>query len=464
MQKLIHLSFFFLLLMPGFTAAQNTIGGVQTLVPEAEVKRQSQFLNAERERLLGRWDKALEAYKEIVFEFPDNDAAWYGLARTWSAKDDAVNAVNAIAQAVKLSPENQWYILYQADLYERNGRNRDALETYEAIVRKFPENPEYHEKLAYLALLNEDPRRALKALDKLESLRGITAKSTAQKHLIYKGLGDMKKAAEVYVKLVNAYPDNPDYRHQLADFYEQSGDSAAARKVWEETLLKFPDDPLARISLAQATGGTDAQYLASVKPLFADPKVGIDAKIKDLMPFLARLESGKDPSLGARLTELGSILEKTHPDEAKAWSVSGDILYLSGNDAVALEKYKRCIQLNAGVFSVWRNTLTILESRKNFSEMMDIAEKALDLFPNQPEAYLMYGIAANRLNRFDEAIAQLNQAVLMTGNNASLRARVLECAGDAWLGKGNREKARDSYRKALENGENPELQKKLNGL
>ncbi|MFM8485948.1 MAG: tetratricopeptide repeat protein, partial [Bacteroidota bacterium] len=104
--------------------------------------------------------------------------------RTWSAKDDVVNAANAIAQAVKLSPENQWYILYQADLYERNGRNRDALETYEAIVRKFPDNPEYHEKLAYLALLNEDPRRALKALDKLESLQGITAKSTAQKHLI----------------------------------------------------------------------------------------------------------------------------------------------------------------------------------------------------------------------------------------------------------------------------------------
>lgn len=119
MQKLFILSIFSLLLLPGIALAQNTIGGVQTLVPEAEVKRQSQFLNAERERLLGRWDKALEAYKEIVFEYPDNDAAWYGLARTWSAKDDVVNAANAIAQAVKLSPENQWYILYQADLYEK---------------------------------------------------------------------------------------------------------------------------------------------------------------------------------------------------------------------------------------------------------------------------------------------------------------------------------------------------------
>lgn len=464
MQKLIRLSFFFLLLLSGMAGAQNTVGGVQTLVPEAEVKRQSQFLNAERERLLGRWNKALEAYKEIVFDYPDNDAAWYGLARTYSATDDVVNAANAIAQAVRLSPENQWYILYQADLFEKNGRNRDALDIYEAIVRKFPENPEYHEKLAYLALLNEDPKRALKALDKLESLQGISEKSTAQKHLIYKGLGDLKKAGEVYVKLVNTYPDNARYRYQLADFYEQSGDKTAARKVWEETLQRFPDDPLARISLAQATGGTDAQYLASVKPLFGDPKVSIDAKIKDLMPFLSRLESGKEPSIVAGMLELGAILEKTHPDEAKAWSVSADILYLSGKDADALEKYKRCIQLNAGVFSVWKNALTILDNQKNFPEMMDIAEKALDLFPNQPEAYLMYGMAANGLKKYDEALGQLNQAVLMTGNNVLLRARVLECTGDAWLGKGNRDKARESYRKVLEIDNNPDIQRKLNGL
>jgi tetratricopeptide (TPR) repeat protein len=201
-----------------------------------------------------------------------------------------------------------------------------------------------------------------------------------------------------------------------------------------------------------------------VKPLFGDPKVSVDAKIKDLMPFLSRLESGKDPSLVAGMLELGTILEKTHPDEAKAWSVSADILYLAGKDADALERYKRCIQLNAGVFSVWKNALTILDNQKNYPEMMDIAEKALDLFPNQPEAYLMYGMAANGLKKYDDALGQLNQAVLMTGNNALLRARVLECTGDAWLGKGNRDKARESYRKALEIDNNPEIQRKLNGL
>ena len=76
----------------------------------------------------------------------------------------------------------------------------------------------------------------------------------------------------------------------------------------------------------------------------------------------------------------------------------------------------------------------------------------------------MYGMAANGLKKYDDALGQLNQAVLMTGNNALLRARVLECTGDAWLGKGNRDKARESYRKALEIDNNPEIQRKLNGL
>ena len=45
-------------------SAQNTIGGKKVIVPEEEVERQSLFLTAERERMLGRWDKALDAYKK----------------------------------------------------------------------------------------------------------------------------------------------------------------------------------------------------------------------------------------------------------------------------------------------------------------------------------------------------------------------------------------------------------------
>jgi tetratricopeptide (TPR) repeat protein len=444
--------------------AQNTIGGVKVTVPEAEVKRQSQFLDAERERLLGRWEKAIDAYKAIVFDYPENDAAWYGLARSYAATNDWVNAFESIGKALAASPENQWYAIYQAELFEKNGRNKDALLTYDNLIKRFPQTPEFYEKQAYLALLNEDPKKAIKSLEKLEQIQGITEKNIAQKHLIYVGMGDNKKAAEEYKKLVNARPNEPEYRYQLANFYERIGDKAAARKVWEETLQKFPDDPLARLALVEQSGNSDVQYLNSLKPLFADPKVGIDAKIKELAPFLGKLSAGKDPGIIPAMTELGIQLEKTHPDEAKAWSASGDIFYLSNRNAEALERYRQCMKLNAGVFAVWDNALRILQDQKNYPEMSRVAEKAMDLFPNQAQAYLYYAIAANQQQQFGDALNQLNQALLMTTNNPAFRAEILDQTGEAYLGKGDKEKARDAWKKAFELSKNPVYEKKLNAL
>jgi tetratricopeptide (TPR) repeat protein len=441
--------------------AQNTIGGVKAIVPESEVKRQSAFLTAERERLLGRWDKALEAYKAFLFENPDYDAAWYGLARTYVATNDMVNAQDALGKAVEKAPDNQWYLLYQADLYEKNGRNKDALATYEILVKRFPETAEFYEKLAYLAVLTEDPKRGIKALDKVEQIRGINAENTAKKHLIYVGLGDNKKAAEEFRKLANAYPNNVRYRYELADFYERIGDKNNARKTWEEVARIDPDDAMAKIALAEQAG-SDAQYLASIQPPIADPAVSIDTKIKELAPFLNKIAAGNDPALTENMLKLGSLLEKAHPEDPKAWSISGDMLYLANRNNEALEKYKRCIQLNASVFSVWDNSLNILLEQKNYAETLKLAEQAMDAFPNQPKAYIHYASAAIMTGKLDDALNQLQQAQLMTGNSPLLRAEVLELSGDAYLGKGDKNKAKDLWLKAFDISKNPALQEKIN--
>ena len=103
-------------------SAQNTIGGNKVIVPEAEVARQSQFLEAEKERLLAHYDKAIERYEKFVYDNPQADAAWYGLARSYVAKEDYVKADEAIEKSVKIAPQNQWYLIQQADIFVKTGR------------------------------------------------------------------------------------------------------------------------------------------------------------------------------------------------------------------------------------------------------------------------------------------------------------------------------------------------------
>lgn len=441
-----------ILFLPAVLLAQNTIGGVKTSIPEAEVKRQSQFLMAERERLLNHQDKALELYKKFTYDNPDVDAGWYGLARTHTSLKDLPNALLAIEKAVLLAPDNQWYSIYQADLLEKVGRLSDAVTVYESLIKRFPETPEFYERLAYLCLQNEDPKRALKALDKWENLVGVTEEIVFKKHVVYVGLGDIKKAAAEYKKLVDAYPDEVKYRVELAGYYDKIGDKTNARLAYEEVLRRDPENSVARMALAGSQGNSDVAKLAAMRPLFDDPKVSIDEKVKAIMPYFQKLGNTQDPALVQSLLDLAVLLEKHHADDAKAWSLSGDLFYHSNRPTEALDRYRQCIKLNPTVFAVWDNTLTLLAGQKLYDELFQTAERAMDAFPNQPKAYYYYGAAANIKGRSDDALAQLEQGLLMTSNSLGLRLDILDQIGLALIGKKDFAGAIARYQQTLPKG------------
>lgn len=438
---------------PVLAEAQNTIGGQAKIVPEAEADRQSLFVDAERERILGHLDKAVGAYKKFTYDNPDNGAAWYGLSRCYYAQNDLANALDAIGRAVALEPENEWYVIFQADIFEKNGRLKDAVKTYEMLSKQHPQTLEFLNHLAYLQVLDANPQEGLRTLDNIEKLTGVEEETSFEKHMIYVGMGDDKKAAAELRKLADTYPLRIEYRHKLASFYDTMGDKANAKKVYEEILRLDPNDKIARLGVLQKDkNSSDAAYLASLKPLFGDPKISIDAKIKEVLPYFPKLDAGTDTSMIRNLLDLGLLVEKTHATDPKAWSLSGDLLYHANRSAEALEKYRTCIRLSPNVFSVWENALEILAEQKNFDETLRLAGQAIDAFPNQPRVYYYYGVAAIEKGRFDDALSQLEQAVLMSGNNIALRLDLIDQIGLALLGKKDVPGALKRFEQALPKG------------
>ncbi|MEO6758865.1 MAG: tetratricopeptide repeat protein, partial [Saprospiraceae bacterium] len=260
--------------------AQNTIGGTASIIPEAEVIRQSNFVGAEGERLLEHWDKAIELYQNFVYKNDGYDAAWYGLARAFVGKKEYSAALNAIAKAVALAPDNEWYRVEQAELYEKTDRPKDAALVYADLTKRFPRSIPFYQKLAYFSVLSGDPKGGLKALDRLEQLGGYNQEIADKRHVIYVALGDDKKAAAEWQRLVDAHPGEMKYRYRLAEFYTAAKDPGNARRVYEEILRREPNDPVAKLAmLQQGKSSSDAAYLASLQPAFADPLVAIDAKI-----------------------------------------------------------------------------------------------------------------------------------------------------------------------------------------
>ena len=437
--------------LPAF--AQNTIGGEKKEVSQEEVMRQSNFLDAEGQRMLGRYDQAIELYKKFLYNNESIDAAWYGLARSYTAKKEYGSALDAIAKAIKLAPDNRWYYLHKADIYEKNGQIALAADVYEQLTKAFPKTPEFYERLAYLSVLSENPKRGLKALDQLEAITGISELTASRKHLIYVALGDSKKAVNELRRLADAYPSNTDHQRRLAKFFTEIGDHPAAKLVWENILRQHPTDTEAQLALLEkGKSNSDAAYLQSLLPVFKDPSVAIDLKIKELAPYFNKIDAATPAATLTAVFDLGAALETVHKDDPKAWSVAGDLYYLAGKDQEALARYRKCIALKPRAFSVWDNTLTILNDQKQYTEITTLSEQAMDAFPNQPKAYYWYGVATNASNRPSDALPILEQAALMCGNNIALLLDVTDQIGMAHLVQKNPDAAIARFEKVMAKG------------
>lgn len=88
-----------LLLAACAATAQNTLDGAANRIPEEEVVRQSDFITAETQRILGRYEKAIELHEKFLRENPNHSAAWHGLARAHHQNKDLASAIAAMQKA-----------------------------------------------------------------------------------------------------------------------------------------------------------------------------------------------------------------------------------------------------------------------------------------------------------------------------------------------------------------------------
>ncbi len=406
--------------------ASLTLGAQEELsTPEAS-KIAELFIDGNREKLLGNWEKAVVKFKEVLEKDPKNDAAAYELARVYEALKDTDKALVSAKNAVEWNPGNPWYKYHLAELYQKLDRDKDAAELYGQLVKADPHNEGYYFKWAYHLVRASLPAEAIKVYDQLEKMIGINEETTRHKQTLYLGMGEYKKAGKEVQELIERFPNNVGYRHLLATFYDQTNEKEKATATYQEILKLDPNDARAKIALADDSKGIDdLKFLNSLRPVFEDPSTDIDTKIKEIIPYVTRLAETNDKSLGNSLLALTSLLATVHPNVAKSHSVLGDVYYHSGQPDKALEEYKRCIELDHNVWAVWEQVLFIYFDKKDYQNLVKTSEAALDLFPSQATAYYFNGIGYNGLHKPNDALSTLQQAIVMTAKNPPLRFNVL---------------------------------------
>ena len=432
---------------------------------ETDVKHQEKFIEAMREKVLENYDKAQKLLEELLLDDPKNAAAQFMLAEVEIALKQPAPAMGHARAAFEAEPDNVTYGDTYAKFLEAQGSYKEAGMVYAQLVRSHPIEKRLYLQQGLEYIKAGKPDEALKAFNALEAKMGVSEESAKRKHLLFAAEGKEKPAIEELKKLVAKYPRTLSYRHDLATYYAQIGQRAQAEQTYHEILAIDPSDTRATFALANkeertttttaanpATNEGNTVPLTSLKATFARADIDADYKIKQLAPYLRQLDVASPANAATLLDDLldcTAILARTHPADAGALILHADILNRTGQKETALEEYVRAAAVDKKRFYPWQYILLLNAELKHIDALLDASNRALDLFPTQPLVLYMNGVANYQKGQYPAAADAFEQALPMTGKNATMRLDTYHQLGRTYTALRQYDKATAAYTEAL---------------
>jgi len=438
-----------LLLFGGIFFSFNALG--QKTYSEEEVNTEKIFIEASQEKILGNYENAVDLYNEVLKRDKDNHAAAYELARMYDVLDENDKAEKAIKLAIKLDKSNEWYQSFLADHYQKLNNDKEAANVFGNLVKQYPNNKYFYQKQAYFLVRSKNIPDAIKIFDRIEAKFGLTEELIEKKHSLYLGLGKQKKATRELQKLTNTFPTNIEYHYMLANHFQRIGKNEKAKEIFQKILILDPKDAQANIALASSNNGeeSNAIFLSTLKPIFQQEDVDIDLKIKEMIPYIQKVANTGNKKLADAVIELAQILTDVHPNNAKSFSVYGDLLNHSERPKEALVKYMQTLKLDNSVFTVWEQVMYLNLELNDFDALLKTSNEALDLFPNKAKAYYLNGIANSEKRNYTDAIDGFQQALMMSAKNNRMRADIHGRLGEVYHNSKKYTQSDKNFEKAL---------------
>jgi tetratricopeptide (TPR) repeat protein len=407
------------------------------------------FLNANKEKMLGNFDLATGLYAQCIKINPKEAAPYYDIATIYTYQNKLSQATDFARQAYVLNKENIWYGLLYAELLAQTGQFQKSIDVFSDIVKRNPTKIEVIMELGNIQEQMQQYDNAIKTYNQAEQITGISEETSLSKQRVYLKQNKLNKAIEETKKLADAIPQEPRYRLMLAELYDNNKDSEKAFEIYSEALKTDPENPYILLSLADYHHKRKeyAKAFGFLRTAYANPDMDIDNKIKILLSFYMSSEGNEE--LNKEVYSLFEILIAAHPTDGKAYSVYGDFLYRDQKLPEAREQFKKALDYSSDKFAIWNQVIILDSELQEWEAMEKNSEKALEIFPTQPNFYLFNGLAKIQLKKYKEAVEKLELGAALVVDNTQLSSQFFSNLGDAYHRMNKHKESDASYEKAL---------------
>jgi tetratricopeptide (TPR) repeat protein len=379
------------------------------------------FIDANKAKLLGEYEQAVKMF-ELCIKIDNSQAApYYELGNLYMHFGEYESAEEFAQKAAKIDPGNFYYRLLYAEILKNNLQFDKVIHEYESIISDFPSKIDIYVDLALIYETKKDYAKAIDAYDRLEKNLGINEEVKLKKQYLYLKMGSVDKAAKETEELIAFQPDNVQYYLLLAEIYYANGQDDKALKVFKRAADLFPDNSYVHLSLSEfyRSKGQFEKALGHLKIAFADPSLNVDEKVKSILSYFDLAD--KERAYRQDIDDLGQILLKAHPNDARVLTLNGDIQMNQSNPKKARKYFMKAVQIDNSRYPIW-NQLLILEADLDLFDTLAMhSQEAIDLFPNQPVCYYFLGYANSRMNKHEAAAESYTLGVNLVIDNNALR-------------------------------------------
>lgn len=442
-----------LLFLNGYDSFSQVIERTKT---EAEVNIEEKFADAQREMLIGKIDKAIAIYEELYKENRTSSGVAFELAKAYSQKNDFYAVEKYAKVAIANDATNPWLLSFYANYLKNNNRPGSAAEYYTKLITLQPKNVENYRLLAQCHMAQNKVNDAIGAYNLQELHLGPSMEIYQARFDLYDKENNLEGALAQIDHLIKKYPKEKAFLKAKARTLTRNNKMAEAMALYQKVLEIDAEDTDANLAmLAKADDTSKPQaYLMALLPIITNQSVDIDAKIKELMPYVRNLDNGNNTEVRSALMELANKLVLTHPTEAKAYALQGDILWNAGDVEGAVDKFEKTIKLNDKNFAIWDQLMLIYHETMEYEKLYQLCNQALDLYPNQASVYYFLSLASSHKNIVTEAISAAEEGSLVCGGNKINLSRIKTAMAKALILKKEYQNAQKNLDEAMSLSEN----------
>lgn len=398
-------------------------------------------------KVQGRTEEAILELEKCLSIRKDDDAVYYALSKLELERGNATVSSQYIIKANEIDPDNTWYIEELAYMYYETQDFENAVKYFRRLVEIESRNIDWMYSLSEALIKNGQEEDAIDVFNKMEAQVGKHPHFPLQRYSILMNMGKVSEAEEELLQAKEEFPQDPSIIGTLVDHYFRSNQNDKAEKFLKELVIADPSNGRAHLALAdvyqrriEMGKAFEALHMA-----FKSEELDYDTKMNVLINI--QQQSTQLPE------EVFPILEtfvEMYPDSAKTYSIQGDYLLQSGEEEEALKSYRKAVHLDNSLYPIWNQVLIMEYQREDFEELYEDSKSCLELFPTMTSVYLLNGISANRIGKYEAAQESLSVGVELIVNDQPMEAEFYGQLAEAEFGLKEYDGMITHYKKAIQ--------------